>query len=114
MKNLILFIGLVLATSTSFAQKMAHADINAILSVMPENEKINEDLKIYATGLSKGVEDSKAQLDAAIYIRDIARNESTQTIDIDIQTTLNGSTFFDFDDLVEEFFSQSYGLDDPV
>lgn len=48
------------------AQKMAHADINAILSVMPENKKINEDLQIYATGLSKRVQDMKTQLDMAV------------------------------------------------
>jgi len=67
MKNLLLTFSLILIGSTiSFGQKMAHADVNAILSVMPENEKINEDLQIYATGLSKRVQDMKAQLDAVV------------------------------------------------
>lgn len=67
MRNLLLTFSLILIGSTvSFGQKMAHADVNAILSVMPENEKINEDLQIYATGLSKRVQDMKAQLDAVV------------------------------------------------
>merc|ERR1712232_260850 len=67
MKNLFLSVSMVLVASTgSFAQKIASADVNAILSVMPENKKVNEDLKIYATGLSKIVEDKKAQLDVLV------------------------------------------------
>lgn len=67
MKNLFLTLtAVVLSCTVSMAQKMAHADISAILSVMPENEKINGDLKIYATGLSKTVEDQRAQIDALV------------------------------------------------
>lgn len=57
---------LFFAFGASYAQKMAHANVNAILAVMPENKKINEDLQIYATGLSKRVEDTKNQLDAVV------------------------------------------------
>ena len=67
MKNLVLTLtAVILSCSVSMAQKMAHADISAILSVMPENEKINNDLKIYATGLSKSVEDQRAQIDGLV------------------------------------------------
>lgn len=67
MKNLLLTLVIIaFGTTASFAQKIGYADINAILSVMPENEKINEDLQIYATGLQKRLEDSKAQLDAIV------------------------------------------------
>lgn len=45
------------------AQKIAYADINALLSVMPENERINNDLQIYATGLQKRLDDMKAQME---------------------------------------------------
>jgi outer membrane protein len=45
------------------AQKIAYADINAIIGVMPENENINSDLQIYATGLQKRIDDMKAQLE---------------------------------------------------
>jgi outer membrane protein len=64
MKNLILALSLLMAApAATFAQKIAFADVNAILSVMPENEKINADLQIYATGLQKRLDDMKAQLD---------------------------------------------------
>ena len=67
MKNLLLTICIIaISAGATFAQKAAHADINAILSVMPDNKKINEDLQIYATGLSKRVEDMKAQLDGVV------------------------------------------------
>lgn len=66
MRLLLTSLFLIAFSTGTFAQKVAHADINAILSVMPENEKINEDLKIYATGLSKMVGDKKAQLDILI------------------------------------------------
>ena len=67
MKNLILALAvIILSTTVASAQKMAHADINAILSVMPDNKKINEDLQIYATGLQKRVDDMKAQIDGAV------------------------------------------------
>lgn len=54
---------MAMTTSFTHAQKVAFADVNAILSVMPENERINEDLKIYATGLQKRLDDKKAQLE---------------------------------------------------
>lgn len=67
MKNLVLSLTLILATTTlSMAQKFAHADINAILSIMPENKKINEDLEIYSLGLSKMMGDKKAQLELIV------------------------------------------------
>ncbi|MBL4587698.1 MAG: OmpH family outer membrane protein [Flavobacteriales bacterium] len=65
MRNLfIAVLILTMAPLASMAQKIAYADVSAILSVMPENEKINEDLKIYATGLQRPLEDMKARLDA--------------------------------------------------
>ncbi|MBI1287479.1 MAG: hypothetical protein GC178_07850 [Flavobacteriales bacterium] len=66
MKNLLLVLVLVASGVSAMAQNIGYADINAILSVMPENEKINEDLQIYATGLQKRLEDSKTQLDAIV------------------------------------------------
>lgn len=67
MKNLILTLSLLIAASSvSVAQKVGYADINAILSVMPDNKKINEDLQIYGTGLQKRVDDMKAQLDVIV------------------------------------------------
>ena len=48
MKNLLLTVFILAATgSTTFAQKIAFANVNAVLFVTPENEKINEDLQIY-------------------------------------------------------------------
>ena len=67
MRNLLLVLIIaILAPSISLAQKIAYADVNAILSVMPENEKTNEDLQIYATGLQKRLDDLKAQLDGIV------------------------------------------------
>lgn len=67
MKNLLFTLVVVaISASASFAQNIGYADINAILSVMPENEKIGEDLQIYATGLQKRLDDSKQQLDAIV------------------------------------------------
>ncbi|MCF8463756.1 MAG: OmpH family outer membrane protein [Flavobacteriales bacterium] len=67
MKRLLLTLFvLTIASSASFAQKIAFADVNAILSVMPENKAINEDLQIYATGLQKRLDDMKAQLDGLV------------------------------------------------
>lgn len=68
MKFVFVFISAALFATTTFGQKMAHADVNAILSVMPENEKINQDLQIYATGLNKMVGDKKAQLENVIQL----------------------------------------------
>ncbi|MCF8256850.1 MAG: OmpH family outer membrane protein [Flavobacteriales bacterium] len=61
MKKILLTIAICSASYATFAQKIAYADINAIIGVMPENEKVNEDLKIYATGLQKGLDDIRAQ-----------------------------------------------------
>ena len=67
MKKLALALSVVFFSTTfASAQKMAHADINAILSVMPDNKKINEDLQIYGTGLQKRVDDMKAQIEGAV------------------------------------------------
>ena len=66
-KKLIIALIVVASTSTlSIAQNVGYADINAILSVMPEQKKINEDLQIYGTGLQKRVDDLKAQLDELV------------------------------------------------
>ncbi|MCB9191283.1 MAG: OmpH family outer membrane protein [Flavobacteriales bacterium] len=88
MKNLVLTIGVVLMSiGAASAQKMAHADINAILSVMPENKKINEDLQIYATGLSKRVQDMKAQLDMAVeqFNKVLAAGDTAKAVEIQQQ-----------------------------
>jgi outer membrane protein len=67
MKKTILTLSILLvAFGVSNAQKIAHANVNAILAVMPENKKINEDLEIYATGLSTRVQDTKKELDRVI------------------------------------------------
>ena len=67
MKNLLLALAVItFGATSSFAQSFGFADVSAILSVMPENEKINEDLQIYGTGLQKRVDDMKAQLDIAV------------------------------------------------
>ncbi len=63
MKHLLLVAAVCLTPMLSSAQKIAYADINAIIGVMPENENINNDLQIYATGLQKRIDDMKAQLD---------------------------------------------------
>ena len=88
MKNLFLAILVtILGSNLAVAQKMAHADINAILSVMPENKKINEDLQIYATGLSKRVEDMKAQLDGAVqqFNQVLANGDTAKAVEIQQQ-----------------------------
>jgi outer membrane protein len=88
MKNLILTLSVIaLASSASFAQKIASADVNFILSVMPENEKLNEDLKIYATGLSKMVEDKKAQLDQLVkqFEQVLASGDTAKAVEIQKQ-----------------------------
>ena len=67
MKKLIIALIVIASTSSvSFAQNVGYADINAILSVMPEQKKINEDLQIYGTGLQKRVDDLKAQLEGLV------------------------------------------------
>lgn len=62
MKNITLAAAAtVLFSFCAHAQKIGYADINAIISVMPENEKVNEDLQIYAIGLQKRIDDLRAQ-----------------------------------------------------
>lgn len=61
MKRITLLLAVFSLPFLASAQKIAYADINAIIGVMPENEKVNEDLQIYATGLSKRLDDLKAQ-----------------------------------------------------
>ncbi|MCB9186145.1 MAG: OmpH family outer membrane protein [Flavobacteriales bacterium] len=84
MKSTLITICFVVATTMSFAQKVAHADINAILSVMPENQKINEDLRIYATGLSKMVDDKKAQLEIVVeqFNQTLGRGDTLKAIEL--------------------------------
>ncbi len=67
MKKLLLACAILAITGPStFAQKIAFADVNAILSIMPENKAINEDLQIYATGLQKRLDDMKGELDGLV------------------------------------------------
>ncbi|MGB0917940.1 MAG: OmpH family outer membrane protein [Flavobacteriales bacterium] len=67
MKNLFLVLFAITVTaSSSVAQNVGYADVNAILSVMPDNKKINDDLQIYATGLQKRVDDMKAQVELIV------------------------------------------------
>jgi outer membrane protein len=61
MKVLALVIMVMSTPLMSLAQKIAYADVNAIIGVMPENKKVGEDLKIYATGLQKPLDDMKAE-----------------------------------------------------
>jgi len=61
MKKLALILLVASAPIVANAQKIAYADVNAIIGVMPENKKVNEDLQIYATGLQKRLDDIKAQ-----------------------------------------------------
>jgi outer membrane protein len=61
MKQFVLIVAVFTMPIISFAQKIAYADINALIGVMPENKKVNADLEIYATGLSKRLDDLKAQ-----------------------------------------------------
>ena len=59
-------VAITITTTSSMAQNIGYADVNAILRVMPENKKINDDLQIYGTGLQKRVDDIKAQLDGLV------------------------------------------------
>lgn len=85
MRNLLLALSIVLFTpALSSAQKIAFADVNAILSVMPENKKINEDLQIYATGLQKRLDDMKAQLDGIVkeFNGVLAKGDTAQALEL--------------------------------
>ena len=88
MKNLLLTVFILAATgSTTFAQKIAFANVNAVLFVTPENEKINEDLQIYATGLQKRLDDMKGQLDvlAQEFQQVLAAKDTAKAIEIQKQ-----------------------------
>jgi len=88
MKKLLLTIFILAAAgSTTFAQKIAFADVNAVLSVMPENEKINEDLQIYATGLQKRLDDMRGQLDVLVqeFQQVLAAKDTAKAIEIQKQ-----------------------------
>lgn len=88
MKNILLTLCIVIASSSlSVAQKIGYADINAILSVMPENKKINEDLQIYGTGLQKRLDDLKAQLDGIVteFNRVLAKGDTTSALELQKQ-----------------------------
>jgi outer membrane protein len=61
MRNLTFTAVLLLFSVAAHAQKIGYADINAIIGVMPENEKVNEDLQIYAIGLQKRLDDLRGQ-----------------------------------------------------
>lgn len=65
--RIIAISALVLGATSAQAQlKLGYADINGILNVMPEREKINEDLQTYALGLQKMLEDVKAQRENSV------------------------------------------------
>ncbi len=88
MKNILLTLSLVIATSSlSVAQKIGYADVNAILSVMPDNKKINEDLQIYGTGLQKRLDDIKAQLDGIVteFNRVLAKGDTASALELQKQ-----------------------------
>lgn len=88
MKNLLLTVILLATTATaSLAQKIAFADVNAVLSVMPENKKINEDLQIYATGLQKRLDDMKGQLDQLVqeFQQVLAAQDTAKALEIQKQ-----------------------------
>lgn len=88
MKNLLLTIFiLAISGTTTFAQKIAFADVNAVLSVMPENKAINEDLQIYATGLQKRLDDMKGQLDALVkeFQQVLAAKDTAKALEIQKQ-----------------------------
>jgi outer membrane protein len=87
MKNLLLTVFILAAGSTTFAQKIAFADVNAVLSVMPENENINEDLQIYATGLQKRLDDMKGQLDGLVkeFQQVLAAKDTAKALEIQKQ-----------------------------
>lgn len=61
MKRILILMLVAVSPIIAQAQKIAYADINAIIGVMPENKKVNEDLQIYATGLQKRLDDIRAQ-----------------------------------------------------
>lgn len=88
MKNVLLALSIIImAPVSSMAQKIAYADINAILSVMPENEKINADLEIYATGLQKKLDDMKGQLDGIVqeFQRVLSTGDTAKALEIQKQ-----------------------------
>lgn len=88
MKNTLLILAFICASAaSSFAQKIAFADVNAILSVMPENKKTNEDLQIYATGLQKRLDDMKGQLDglAQQFQQVLAAKDTAKALEIQAQ-----------------------------
>lgn len=88
MKNVLLTLSfMIAASSVSVAQKIGYADVNAILSVMPENKKINEDLQIYGTGLQKRMDDMKAQLDAIVteFNRVLAKGDTARALELQKQ-----------------------------
>jgi len=88
MKNLLLTLIVIgFTSSASFAQKIAFADVNAVLSVMPENKKINEDLQIYATGLQKRLDDMKGQLDGLVaeFQKVLAAKDTAKALEIQKQ-----------------------------
>lgn len=78
---------MITLSTLSYAQKVAHADINAILSVMPENKNINDDLRIYATGLSKMVGDKKAQLEGIVqqFNQTLAAGDTLKAVELQRQ-----------------------------
>jgi outer membrane protein len=99
MKVLVLVFMVMAAPLMSLAQKIAYADINAIIGVMPENKKVNEDLKIYATGLQKPLDDLKVeqevlgkQFQKALAAKDTATALQIQEKAIDIDNKLQESS----------------------
>ncbi|MCF8276401.1 MAG: OmpH family outer membrane protein [Flavobacteriales bacterium] len=88
MRNLVLAIAvMMMVPSLVSAQKIGYADINAILSVMPENKKINEDLQIYGTGLQKRLDDMKAQMEGIVteFNRVLAAGDTAKALELQKQ-----------------------------
>lgn len=87
MKSKLLTFLLIATTTLTYGQKVAHADINTILSLMPENKRINDDLRIYATGLSKMVGDKKAQLEGLVqqFNQTLAAGDTLKAVELQRQ-----------------------------
>jgi len=109
MKNLLLAFSMVaLIPITTLAQKIAYADVNAILGVMPENEKINEDLQIYAMGLQKPLGDMKAELEAMgkQFQQVLAAKDTAKALEIQKQALEGEKKFQEADKKAEQQLAQ--------
>ncbi|MFC2176202.1 OmpH family outer membrane protein [Bacteroidota bacterium] len=63
MKSVLVILAItILSPVISKAQKIGYADVNAILTSLPDNERVNDDLKVYAMGLQKQLDDMSEKL----------------------------------------------------